>query len=122
MKLQVQAKAWTPARHSSDPEATLVTFGEHVLLRNEKITDWQSQATAIVTRSVSEDEAAIQGIPRSRCGLVSEPPTLILKLDAALAIQGHCRCFHILPPLLIEVSTSGWQRRVRQTNPDDCGK
>ena len=34
--------------------------------------------------SVSEDEAAIQGIPRSRFGLVSEPPTLILKLDAAL--------------------------------------
>ncbi len=33
---------------------------------------------------MSEDEAAIQGIPRSRFGLVSEPPTLILKLDAAL--------------------------------------
>ena len=36
------------------------------------------------SKSVSEDEAAILGIPRSRCGLVSEPPTLILKLDAAL--------------------------------------
>ena len=36
------------------------------------------------SKSVSEDEAAIQGIPRSRFGLVSEPPTLILKLDAAL--------------------------------------
>ena len=35
--------------------------------------------------SVSEDEAAIQSIPRSRFGLVSEPPTLFLKLDAALA-------------------------------------
>ena len=38
----------------------------------------------VPTRSVREDEAAIQGIPRSRFGLVSEPPTLILKLDAAL--------------------------------------
>ena len=34
---------------------------------------------------MSEDETAIQGVPRSRFGLVSEPPTLILKLDAALA-------------------------------------
>ena len=41
-------------------------------------------ACGVPTRSVSEDEAAIQGIPRSRFGLVSEPPTLILKLDAAL--------------------------------------
>ena len=30
------------------------------------------------------NEAAIQGIPHSRFGLLSEPPTLILKLDAAL--------------------------------------
>ena len=39
----------------------------------------------IVTRYVSEDEAAIHGIPRLRFGLLFLPPTLILSCDKALA-------------------------------------
>ncbi len=44
--------------------------------------------TMHLQKSVSEDEAAIQGLPRSRFGLLFLPPTPILKVDAALGNVG----------------------------------